>query len=230
MYRSWCLRVALSLWVVLFAFLHSEAHAQEGRLDDPHSTRLLFAPTAQPLGAGRGYVALHEFFVPSISIGVHEKVSVAGGAAIFPDAGDMPLYGASTWTVLDGETGALAVGMMAGTTLGTYGGLIYGVGTVGSARRSLTVGAGWGAVGRESGSPVLLIGGTYRIGGGLKLIGEGYFAPGVRVGPDDRFESVVGAGGVRFYGRRLSVDVGMVLNAYAVPRLPWLGVHYAFGW
>jgi hypothetical protein len=183
--------------------------------EDPNRTRLFFAPTARPVARGEGYVASYMLFFPFVGYGLTERVSLAGGTPIFPGLIGEAFYLAPKVTVLERPGRALAVGAIAlfATDELDEGsvGILYGTATFGESDRAVTLGAGWGfAVGGDdpfiSSDPVLLLGGEIRAGQHTKIITENWFVVTGDAGG-------VATGGIRFFGERLSADLGIGLAA-----------------
>lgn len=203
---------------------------------DPNATRLLFAPTARPIGRGEGYLAVYELFFPFGAVGVGNRVSVAGGFSLIPGVESQLLYAAPKVTVYERRNAAVALG----TYFGRVGlleeetplfGLVYGNGTFGSERSAVTVGVGYAFAGSDvADRPVIMVGGEHQVGRSVKLLSENYIIPGFA-------EATVISGGVRFFGDQLSADVGLFTVFEVVtsddlggfPFLPWLGFAYQFG-
>ena len=73
--------------------------------------------------------------------------------------------------------------------------------------KAATAGIGWGfSDGDLHNQAVLMLGGELRTGPSTKLISENYLIPGA-----DGGEGAIASGGVRFFGERLSADVGIAL-------------------
>jgi hypothetical protein len=185
-------------------------------LDDPHATRLFFAPTGRPLDAGEGYFGVFELFLPFVSYGITNQITIAGGTPILPGAIGRIFYLAPKVTVVKTPRTQLAGGVLAffatgldeDIDLGTAG-LLYGVGTFGSRDGAVTVGAALPFYAAEGDSdigsdPLVMLGGEARIGRRVKLISENYFVLGESGG-------LVSAG-LRFFGERLSADAGLGLG------------------
>ncbi len=205
---------------------------------DPNRTRLFFAPTARPLGAGQGYFADYQIFFPFVAAGVGDRVSLAGGFSLIPGSPAQVVYAAPKVTLVHRPGASVAVGGLVGTALGGevsgegYAGLAFGVGTFGSSRRAVTVGGGFAFAGAEGESatsaPILLVGGEYQVSGSIKLLSENY----VYVGEG---ATVVFSGGVRFFNETLAADLGLFSTPEAFggggfPFIPWVGFAYNFGW
>ena len=216
--------------------------------DDPNRSRLLFAPTARPVGAGNGYFADYQVFFPFVGVGATEAVTVAGGISLFPTTELQLLYAAPKVTVVQGERAQVAVGAIGvvplGADAGDGAGLVYGVGTVGSAQRAVTAGAGFGFATGGGQVGVGLVGLESQVSNHVKLLSENY----VLATPSTVFVCTAGAGcveesdgldvtallsgGVRFFNETLAAD----LAAFVVPELldeglpfvPWVGFAYNF--
>lgn len=201
---------------------------------DPNQSRILFAPTARALPKGQGYVADYELLFPFVAYGVGSGVTLAGGISIIPGASGQLLYLAPKLTLLEDEKGSLAVGVLALTGVGDLddfggAGLLYGVGTLGGAEQSATLGLAIGYADGEVGShPALMLGLEKQVSNSLKLVSENYWIVGVA-------EALLVSGGVRFFGDRVAVDLSL-FTAPAIldeldgfPFLPWVGFAYNFG-
>lgn len=174
--------------------------------EDPHATRLFFAPTGRSLAAGEGYVGVYELFFPFVTYGVTDAFTVAAGTPIVPGAIGEFAYLGPKLRIVDRARTQLSLGAFAGIFEGGTAGLLYGVGTFGDRDNALTAGAGWAFYAGEGGSemserPLIMVGGETRVGRRLKLLTENYFVPGE--------SAAVISGGVRLWGERLSADAGL---------------------
>jgi hypothetical protein len=173
--------------------------------EDPNATRLFFGPTGRAVGKGRGYLGVYEVFFPFVTYGVTDQFSISGGTPIIPGAIGHVYYFAPKFTFVETETLAVAAGVLAGGFDEEFGGIAYGTGTFGDRDQAASVGIGMGfSDGDFNGQPVVMLGGELRIGAQTKLITENYFSPGE--------DEVIGSGGVRFFGERLSADLGLFTN------------------
>jgi hypothetical protein len=175
---------------------------------DPNGTRLFFGPTARSLQAGQGSFGVFELFFPFASYGVTDRFSISGGTPIVPDAIGEVGYIAPQLQVMRTSRTAVAVGAMAafGTDDVATAGLLYGVGTFGSADDAITVSAAFpfytdGDDGDVGSDPLFMIGGENRISRRVKLLTENYFIPGE--------EGALISGGIRILGDRLTADFGV---------------------
>jgi hypothetical protein len=199
--------------------------------EDPNRTRLLvLAPTGRTLDQGEGYISSFWVFLPFVSYGITDRITLSGGTPLLPEVIGRVVYlapkvGVYSRPGLDLAVGSLAFFATEEVDEGSVG-LLYGVGTFGGPDRSISAGAGWAFafgsgdswVGDE---PVLLLGGEYRVRRNLKLITENYLVPGG--------EGIL-SGGIRFFGERLSVDFGVAAVTESTSTwLPVLNFIYNFG-
>ena len=216
------------------------AEVEEALLDgryirlDPNRTRLLFAPTARPLGSGKGYLANYYVFFPFIAYGVGDVVSLAGGISLIPASSSQLVYAAPKFTVHSSRRASVALGVLAGTSTfddaGGWAGVFYALGTFGRPDASVTAGLGFGALdGRFSSRPALLLGLEWQVSNSAKLVSENYaiFPKG------DSF--ILLSGGIRVFGQRLAADVALATFSYLLeegggfPFFPFIGFAYNFG-
>jgi hypothetical protein len=212
---------------------------------DPNATRLMFAPTARSLPKGDGYFSDHYVLFPGFSYGLTEHVSLSGGMSVVPFVGfEDQLFYASTragWQV--SKRASVSVGgLVAGGLDGFGAGILFGVGTFGSTDASLTAGIGFGAA-REDASlpyehsrrrwavreaPVLMIGGSRRLSDHVAVLSESWIVTGRSFHLSEQPFGVA----LRFFGDRLSADVGFILVGEALEEgfpVPWLSFTYQFG-
>ena len=182
-------------------------HVREGdfRPEDPNRTRLFFGPTARSLPRGRGYLGVYELFMPFVQVGVTDRITLGGGTPlVFGEGGDSrPFWFTPKVQFLRGERTQLAAGVMHFVFTGDDDpvGIGYGVVTHGTPDASLTVGFGYGYSSSDQGTWIAMVGGDMRLARNVKLLGEGYVW--------QAGEGIV-MGGVRFFGSRLSADLGLV--------------------
>lgn len=177
---------------------------------DPNRTRLFFAPTGRMLAKGEGYFSDTYLLLLGVAGGVTSNFTMGGGMSLIPS--DNPqnniFYLTPKIGLVDKPNFALAAGALVGfagfediDTKNRSFGILYGVGSFGSADHHLDVGAGWGYAGGEvSGDPAIMIGGATRISRRVSLLTENYFVPSVS---DNGLISY----GFRFFGEKLSVDL-----------------------
>jgi hypothetical protein len=176
----------------------------EFRRADPNATRLFFAPTGRALPKGQVYLGVFEFVMPFVQVGITDRISFGGGTPLIfglDDDWDRPFWATPKIQVYNGARAQVALGTFhVFDTGGEGGGLAYAVGTFGSREASFTVGVGGTYTGFEGGGGVLMVGGERQVARGMKLLTENY----VWKGGDG-----ILSGGIRFFGERLSADVGL---------------------
>jgi hypothetical protein len=203
--------------------------AAEGWFPNPNSTRLLFAPTGQMLKKGEGYFSDYEAFFPGVAYGVTDNFSIGGGISLFPTGLDNQVYYVTPKLGMSfGEKVHLSVGALAGGVIGGNGdfaGILYGVGTFGTADASVTGGFGYGFAGKDvSSEPLGMVGGEKRISTNVALVSENYFVTSALGDP-------VVSGGVRLMGGKLTVDLALVtlLGKYNDDTVfPWVDFVFKF--
>jgi hypothetical protein len=196
--------------------------------EDPHATRLFFAPTGRSLAQGEGYFGVYELFFPFLTYGITNNLVLTGGTPIVPGAiGEFAYFGPKL-RIINAARTQISAGVFAGLFEGGAAGIAYGVGTWGSRDNAVTAGAGWAfwAGEGESGAsrdPLVMLGGEARTGRRTKFISENYFVIGESTG--------VVSGGIRFWGERLSADAGVaaLIGEEATCCLPVVNFVYSFG-
>jgi hypothetical protein len=176
----------------------------EFRRADPNATRLFFAPTGRALPKGQVYAGVFEFLMPFVQVGITDRVSIGGGTPLIfglHDDWDRPFWVTPKVQVYNGGTAQVSVGTFhVFDTGGEGGGIAYVVGTFGRHDASFTVGLGGTYTGFEGGGGVVMVGGERQVSRNMKLLTENY----VWKGGDG-----ILSGGIRFFGERLSADVGL---------------------
>ena len=201
---------------------------------DPNYSRLLFAPTARPLARGEGTFSDYELVFPGVAFGLTDNVSIAGGVSVIPGLGlrEQVYYVAPKigWNI--GDKAAVAIGGFAATIGDEHRdslGIGYLMGTFGGRDRSVSVGLGaLRATGAASTTPLLMLGGNVTVSRHVALVGETWLALDEGFGAA---EQPIGVG-VRFFGERLSADVGVVVIGALLDEgfpAPWASVSYHFG-
>jgi hypothetical protein len=180
-------------------------HEGEFRVEDPNRTRLFFGPTARSLPRGRGYLGVYELLMPFVQVGLTDRLTVGGGTPlIFGDGGDShPYWVTPKLQLLRGQRTQVAAGVMHILFTGDEEpvGIAYGVVTHGTRDTSVTAGLGYGYESSDRGTWIGMVGGDKRLGRSVKLLAEGYLW--------QEGEGIL-MGGVRFFGARLSADLGLV--------------------
>jgi hypothetical protein len=200
---------------------------------DPNASRLFFTATARPLAKGEGYLSSYFIFFPMVGYGITDRITLAAGTPIIPEALGQLWYVAPKVTVLNHESLSVAVGALGlwapfEADLLSSVGIAYAAGTYGSRDHAVTFGAGWGYIADEgtanfSSRPVFMLGGETRTAASLKLITENWFT--IDGGSLEGLSSF----GVRFIGARLSTDLGIIKPIGIDGYLPMVNFVYAFG-
>ena len=205
--------------------------------ENPHPTRLIFAPTAIPLRKGEGYISDFWVFFASAAVGVTDRFTIGGGLSLIPSDNfsnnifyAIPKYAIVSRPKLNVAVGALAVMLPSG--FGSKGesrslGVLYGVVTKGSRESNLTLGVGMGYVGGTlSNKPVLTLGGQHRVTRRMALISENWLFP------LDKGSKALVSYGLRFLGEKVAVDFAFataVGNGDTIfPGIPLLGFAFKF--
>lgn len=196
-------RFARAPLLVLLVLVARPSFAQEPPPPDPNTTRLFFGPTARSLPRGASYFGVFELLVPIAQVGVTDRFSLGGGTPLLfgMSEGERPFWITPKVKVLDtGSTQAALGALHVFSVDGHSVGIAYAVGTAGTADASVTGGAGLAYDGEGGRALVVMVGAERRVGRGTKLLTENYVWAGGN--------GLVMAG-VRFFGDRLSADVGV---------------------
>ncbi len=207
--------------------LVSKSSIKKGKywFENPNSTRLYFSPTARMLKKGDGYFSDYFILLPGIAYGVTDNITIGGGMSLVPwvDLNDQIFYftpkiGLKASPNTNFAAGALIIALPEVDDESPLVGILYGVGTFGSADGGLTVGIGYGFVDDQvADKPMFMIGGEKRFARRISFISENWILPGVEV-PLISY-------GFRFFGEGISVDLGLfntIGNNLFFPGLPWV--------
>jgi hypothetical protein len=166
---------------------------------------------------------VYEFLMPFVQVGVTDRFSIGGGTPLVFgfDEGERPFWITPKLQVLDTGRTQVAVGAFHGFVDGENSGIAYGVVTTGRTDASITAGAGYAYSSAGGHGAVVMIGGERQAGRHVALVTENYIWKGG--------QGVV-TGGVRFFGERLSADVGLAvpLRAGELFALPVVNFMYLF--
>lgn len=181
----------------------------EFRRADPNRTRLFFAPTGRALEQGDVYAGLFSIVMPFVQVGLTDRVSVGGGTPLvfgLFDDWNRPYWITPKVLIVSRDRAQVSAGAFhVFDRSGNGGGIAYGVGTFGTDDEAVTLGAGLSYTGFDSGAAVVMAGGERRVHRSLKLLTENYLWVG-----DGDTSGLVSAG-IRFFGERLSADVGVAM-------------------
>jgi len=199
---------------------------------DPNQTRLFFAPTGKTLKSGTGYFSVCELLIPMVAFGVTDFITLAGGITILPGASEQAFYLNGKVRTVEAKNFDLSAGILYANTTGSDNvGLteLYAVGTYGTDDIALTFGGGLSLSEDNETYPILILGGEAKLSKSLKLISENWI-------PVSQKSSKLFSLGLRFYGKHLAGDFGLMLpvdpNGEIVngwPFFPWVGLNYNFG-
>ncbi len=175
---------------------------------NPNRTRLFFAPTARMLKKGEGYFQDIYIFFAGAAYGLSNNFTIGGAASLIPGAGIdeqvfylTPKIGVKASGKIDLAAGALLIRIPFEDAPDL--GIVYGVGTYGTADASVTLGLGYGfADSKVADKPVVMLGGESRISRRLALVSENWIVP--------RADHPLVSYGVRFFGSEISVDLAFL--------------------
>ncbi len=157
---------------------------------NPNDTRHCFAPTARSLQKGEGYFQDIYLFLGFVNYGVTNNISIGGGVSFVPfmDIEDQLLFlnPKIGFQVNDKINLGGGIFYASGPTFDddedddkqrSRAGIGYGIGTYGSKENNATLGIGYGAIdGKAAKSPIVMLGGMYRISRRIALVSENWFA------------------------------------------------------
>ena len=122
-------------------------------MDNPQSTRYFFSPNAYGLKKGEGYYQNVWVLVNSFAVGVTDYFSIGGGVVpLFLFAGSpTPVWITPKFSIpVSKDKFNLGGGALLGTVLGeeeTGFGILYGISTLGSKDKNVSLGLGYGYAG-----------------------------------------------------------------------------------
>lgn len=180
---------------------------ERGWFPNPNRTRLLIGPTARTMEAGNGYFYDLWIFFPGLAYAVTDNFMISGGASLIPDADDqmfyiIPKYGFPVSPKMD-----LAANLMICRLWEETFYLAFGSATYGTADLSLTGGLGLAFTDDAMAeNPLAMLGGEYRLAQRVSLVVETWFVPG------DNDNGMIGLGGLRLMGEKMTIDVGIGLS------------------
>ena len=176
---------------------------------NPGRTRYFLSPNAIPLKKNQGYYQNTDLLINSFNIGVTDRVSVGAGFEFISLFMRRPLYFVMPKIGFQAAEsvylgGGLLYAAIADTSASHQAfNLAYGLATYGNADTNVTIGLGYGVTGDEfAGRPVVAVSGAVRISERVGLISENWFFQDFSLFSD----------GVRFMGKKVSVDLALVNN------------------
>jgi hypothetical protein len=214
-----------------------ERTAAAARRGDPNYSRLMFAPTGRPLRQGDGYFSDYELVFPGFAVGLTDNLSLAGGVSTIPGLGmgEQLFYVSPKLGFQLSDKAALSVGGLLAAPNNELDdaalGIGFAVGTFGRPDASASVGLGAARLLGDDYAethPILMLGGEAQVGRSVALVAEAWFA----LDRDVKLGQQPFGVAMRFFGERLSADVGFVLVGELLEEgfpLPWVSVSYHFG-
>lgn len=176
-----------------------------GLVTDPNITSTFLMPTANTPAAGKVFIGDFEVIFLNASVGVTDWLMINGGTLLLPlRARDMVYYyglKARLFDVPNKFRFAAGLQILQGPILGDASGIVYWVASVGDNDAGLNLAIG-DAFSGHGGTGVFGISGDVRVSEGIKVMAELWAAD------DDTSIPVIL--GVRFFGSRLSGDIGLL--------------------
>jgi len=222
-------------------------------ISNPNPTRYFFAPSAYNLKKGEGYYQNSYLFLNSVNYGLTDYFSIGGSLEListFTSISDgkfdpifliTPKVGFNVSPKLNVGAGALIVSIPNfededngdmdfpeedDEDRRRFGaGIGYGLATYGDIERNVTLGVGFGFFDKEFAKrPIITLNGLMRVGPKMALVTENWMIP-VTDWEENRDYFEIVTYGVRFFGEKLSVDLGFLNNRNVVEELI-IGVPY----
>jgi len=203
-------------------------------LENFQDTRYFFSPNGYGLRKGEAYYQNVWVLYNQVSVGITKNISIG--------AGMVPLFlfaGAPTpvWIIpkvsipVVRDKFNLGAGALLGYVVGEQDagfGILYGVGTLGSRDKNITLGVGWGFAGGESlDAPLINVGILLRASPKSYFMSENYY-----INIDGNNILILSAGG-RSVIRRLGLDYGLFMPFWtdqeSFVAIPWLGLTVPIG-
>ncbi len=202
--------------------------------DNPQSTRYFFSPNGYGLKKGEGYYQNIWVLMNSFAVGINDYISVGGGLVplfLFGGAPTPVWITAKVSVPVTKDKFNVGAGILAATALGESSGgigIFYGIATLGSRDKNVSLGIGYGfSGGSVSNTPILNLNGMLRVGARSYLLSENYFFTD---GSSD-------AGIIMIGGRQIiknaGLDYGLMMpvgtGVGSFVAAPWLGITIPFG-
>jgi hypothetical protein len=203
-------------------------------MDNPQSTRYFFSPNAYGLKKGEGYYQNVWVLVNSFAVGVTDYFSIGGGMVpLFLFAGSpTPVWITPKFSIpVSKDKFNLGGGALLGTVLGeqeTGFGILYGISTLGSKDKNVSLGLGYGyAGGSWAKAPMINLNTMIRFGPKGYFISENYFIQ------TEGTTALIFTLGGRHIIQNAGLDYGLVIpiisDMGSFIALPWLGITIPFG-
>lgn len=202
--------------------------------DNPQATRYFFMPNGYGLKKGEGYYQNVWILFNQAALGVTDNFSVgAGMIPLFLFAGTPTPFWISpkfSFPVVNDKIN-IGAGALLGTVIGegqSGFGVLYGITTIGSTDKNLSLGIGWGFGGGEvANTPTISISGMLRTGARGYILSENYY-----INTGTEHVALVSFGGRRLIGK-IGLDFGALIpfnrDIRSFVIVPWLGLTAPFG-
>ncbi|MBC8402109.1 MAG: hypothetical protein H8E14_11535 [Candidatus Marinimicrobia bacterium] len=214
-----------------------EGDVKEGKVwrPDPNKSMYLFAPSAFPIESGNSYCRDFCLFFPSYNFGVGDVISAQVGAFWFPGMPleNTPLIASGKYSFINFKKIKMAAGIMylsfpgfdEGERFGT--GFTFVTGTLGDRFSHLSGSLGWGFVQTEGNwkfmeRPILVVAGNRRTTNTTALVAE------IWLPPELDLEMVPIMASVRFFGKKISVDIGGLWTTNMEGLLPMPLINFTY--
>jgi len=185
---------------------------------NPNSTRYFIGPSAFTLEPGEGYYQNVALVINSFNVGLTKNISIGGGLELISTfaslaSGDFqpiffitPKIGFKVSKIINTGVGILYANIPSGDERKGIG-MLYGVGTVGNLNHNFTLGLGWGYAGDDfEDKPTITLSSMTRISEKTMFVTENWIIPF-----DDEYDFYLSYG-IRFFGEKISVDLGFINN------------------
>lgn len=203
-------------------------------MDNPQATRYFFSPNAYGLKMGEGYYQNVWVLVNSFAVGITDYFSIGGGVVpLFLFAGSpTPVWITPKFSVpVAKEKFNLGGGALLGTVLGeeeTGFGILYGISTLGSKDKNVSLGLGYGYAGGDwAKAPMINLNTMIRFGPKGYFISENYF-----IQTEGTTALILSLGG-RHIIQNAGLDYGLIIpfisEMDSFIAFPWLGITIPFG-
>jgi len=203
-------------------------------MDNPQATRYFFSPNAYGLKKGEGYYQNVWVMVNSFAVGVTDYFSIGGGVVpLFLFAGSpTPIWLTPKVSIpVARDKFNLGVGALTGTVLGeeeTGFGILYGISTLGSKDKNVSLGLGYGYAGGDwAKAPMINLNTMIRFGPKGYFISENYFIQ------TEGTTALIFTLGGRHIIQNAGLDYGLVIpfitDMDTFIAFPWLGITIPFG-